>query len=244
METRDDAPAVRLRDASAIALAITSGATDALSFLALGGAFTSVMTGNLVLLGISIGHPNSALAQQIAVAIIGYIAGCAVGVRIAGIAKPDDPSWPPAIARALAVEFCLFVLYAAGWWAAGGKPAGALAAGLLGLSALALGIQSATVQRFGVSGLSTTYLTGTLTTLVIRIATRRRSLDDSRHLLILAGLVVGAALAAVLALYARAFAPLMQLVPLSIAIGIVGWQVRRGRPQKARRQRGRFNFRQ
>ena len=244
METRDDAPAVRLRDASAIALAITSGATDALSFLALGGAFTSVMTGNLVLLGISIGHPNGALAQQIAVAIIGYIAGCAVGVRIAGIAKPDDPSWPPTIARALAVEFCLFVLYAAGWWAAGGKPAGALAAGLLGLSAVALGIQSATVQRFGVSGLSTTYLTGTLTTLVSRFATRRRSLDDSRHLLILAGLVVGAALAAVLAFYGRAFAPLMQLVPLSIAIGIVGWQVRRGRPQKARRQRGRFNFRQ
>ena len=232
METRDDAPAARLRDASAIALAITSGATDALSFLALGGAFTSVMTGNLVLLGISIGHPNGALAQQIAVAIVGYIAGCVVGVRIAGIAKPDDPAWPPAVARALAVEFCLLVFYAAGWWVVGGKPAGALAAGLLGLSALALGIQSATVQRFGVSGLSTTYLTGTLTTLVSRLVTRRRSRDDSRHLLILAGLIVGAALAAVLALYARALAPLMQLVPLGIALGIVGWQVRRGRPPK------------
>jgi uncharacterized membrane protein YoaK (UPF0700 family) len=234
MESREHGGALRLRDASAVALAITSGATDALSFLALSGAFTSVMTGNLVLLGISLRHTNGALAQQITVAIIGYITGCAVGVRIAGIANSDDPVWPPAVARALAVESCMFILYAAGWWVGGAKPAGALAAGLLGLSGLALGIQSATVQRFGVSGLSTTYLTGTLTTLVIRLVTRRRSRDDSRQLLILVGLVVGAALAAVLDLCARDLAPLMQLVPLGIALGIVGWQVRRRRPPKAR----------
>jgi predicted benzoate:H+ symporter BenE len=43
----------RWRDAAAVALAVTSGATDAISFIVFGGAFTSVMTGNLVLLGYS-----------------------------------------------------------------------------------------------------------------------------------------------------------------------------------------------
>src|SRR6185369_17222366 len=43
----------RLRHALILALAVNAGATDAIGFLALGGAFTSVMTGNLVLFGIS-----------------------------------------------------------------------------------------------------------------------------------------------------------------------------------------------
>jgi uncharacterized membrane protein YoaK (UPF0700 family) len=56
-------------------------------------------------------------------------------------------------------------LFAAGC-VAGARVAG-VARGLLALTALALGIQSAAIQRFGVLGLSTTYLTGTLTTLAI-----------------------------------------------------------------------------
>ena len=90
MATSSDRPseehvvARRVRDVAAVILAITSGATDAIAFLALGGAFTSVMTGNLVLLGISLGQADAALGRQIAVAVIGYIAGCYIGARITG----------------------------------------------------------------------------------------------------------------------------------------------------------------
>jgi hypothetical protein len=90
----------RARDAAAVALAVTSGAPDAIAFLALGGAFTSVMARNLVLLGISQGQADSQLARHVAVAIICYIAGSAVGARLAGTAAPDDPVWPPAVTRA------------------------------------------------------------------------------------------------------------------------------------------------
>jgi uncharacterized membrane protein YoaK (UPF0700 family) len=44
---------IRVRNAAAAALAVTSGATDAIGYLALGHVFTSAMTGNLTLLGSS-----------------------------------------------------------------------------------------------------------------------------------------------------------------------------------------------
>jgi uncharacterized membrane protein YoaK (UPF0700 family) len=215
----DHLAACRLRDAAALTLAVTSGATDAISFLALGGAFTSVMTGNLVLLGVSLGYTDSGLSRQIGAAVVGYIAGCAIGARITGTPVHGEPVWPTAVTRGLAVEAVLFVMYAAGWWAVGGRPGGAAEAGLLGLSALALGIQSASVRRFGVTGLSTTYLTGTLTTLVIRLASGGRFRNVARNLLLLLALLAGAAVAAaLLALHAFALVPLVQLIPLGMVV--------------------------
>jgi uncharacterized membrane protein YoaK (UPF0700 family) len=216
-----DAVAGRIRDAACVTLAITSGATDAISFLTLGGAFTSVMTGNLVLLGISVGGADGRLARQVGVALAGYITGCAVGARITGAAAPAEPPWPWAVTRGLLIEVSLFAVYAVGWWHAGGRPVGLMAAGLLGLSALALGMQSSTVRRFGASGLSTTYLTGTLTTLVISLATGGRLRGVARHLSLLVALVSGAATAALLLLvHARVFAVLVPLVPLGVVLAL------------------------
>lgn len=230
----DHLVANRLRDAAALTLAITSGATDAISFLALGGAFTSVMTGNLVLLGVSLGHTDGVLARQIGAAVVGYVAGCAIGARITGTPVDGEPVWPPAVTRGLAVEAGLFVMYAAGWWAVGGRPDGAAEVGLLGLSALALGIQSASVRRFGVTGLSTTYLTGTLTTLVIRLANGERFRNVARNLLLLLALLAGAAVAAaLLALHAVALVPLVQVTPLGlVVVAALATVARRERAQR------------
>jgi uncharacterized membrane protein YoaK (UPF0700 family) len=210
-----------LRSAAVVILAVTSGATDAVAFLALGGAFTSVMTGNLVLLGISLGQRDPVLAEQILLAVLGYIGGCAAGVRIAGIARGDDPVWPPAVTRALVVETGLFLVYAIGWWGVGGDPGGAMKPLLLGVCAFALGIQSSAVRRFGVSGLSTTYLTGTLTTLVMRLASGGRLRDLAQHLALLMALVTGAvAVALLLRLRLGKFAPLVSLLPLVVVLAI------------------------
>ena len=238
----DDTAVRRLRDGAAVTLAITSGATDAISILTLGGAFTSVMTGNLVLLGVSIGHADSGLARQIGVAVIGYIAGCAVGARITGTPAHGEGVWPAAVTRGLAVEAALFSLYAAGWWAAGGRPSGAATAALLGLCALALGIQSSSVNRFGVMGLSTTYLTGTLTTLVIRLANGGRFRDVARHFLLLVALLSGAAIAtALLALQVRAVVPLVQLVPLGAVVVIATTVAAASRLGRVRQVGGRID---
>jgi uncharacterized membrane protein YoaK (UPF0700 family) len=65
-------PARRL-DALVAILAMTAGATDAISFLGLGGVFSSVMTANLVLLGLGAGQQNGPLAVHAGAALTGYI---------------------------------------------------------------------------------------------------------------------------------------------------------------------------
>lgn len=211
----------RHRTARIVALAVNSGATDAIGFLALGGAFTSVMTGNMILLGLSVNNPS--LAVRTVAAIISYIAGASVGARVAGQAAPSDPPWPREVTRALVVEWAIFVAYAIGWYAAGSRPSASLQLGLLMLNATALGVQSAAIQRFGIAGLSTTYLTGTLTTVVARLAQRRPVREVVTSLQILGGLIAGAATGGALVRFAPPIVPVVQLSSLGCVIASVTW---------------------
>jgi uncharacterized membrane protein YoaK (UPF0700 family) len=203
--------AASLRDLLVVALAVTSGATDAIGFLALGSAFTSVMTGNLVLLGIGAAHGDLTALGLTATAIASFVVGAALGARLAGTPQPGDAYWPRAITRALMVQIGLFAVFAVWWWALGSDPSGDVLLPLLSLNAAALGLQSSAVQRFGVSGLSTTYLTGTLTTVVIRLTTGKRLAEVSHSLWILLGLVAGAAAGALLVRHLPIAVPLVQL---------------------------------
>lgn len=209
---------IRLRHALVVVLTLNAGATDAIGFLALGGAFTSVMTGNLVLFGISVAESDATLARHILTAVLCYIGGCVLGGRLAGTPAGDQPVWPRPVSRALCVEFVIFLGCAIGWWLTGSAPTGAVQLVLLAGNALALGVQSSSVQRFGVSGLSTTYMTGTLTTLIVRLTSGGRLRDVAESLQILGGLVVGAILAAVLADHVPVCAPLIQLVSVGFVL--------------------------
>lgn len=225
----------RWREALAVVLAVNSGATDAIGFLALGGAFTSVMTGNMVLLGISAAGADVTLAVHTAAAIACFIVGCALGTRVAGVARPEDPVWPAPVTRALALETTMIALYAVGWWVWDADPGPRPQLGLLVINALALGVQSSTVQRFGMPGLSTTYLTGTLTTLVVRLASGHRPRAVVNSGFILGGLVTGAAIGAVLILHAPVLAPLVQLASLAgvLTVAVLVMRPRGSRPARA-----------
>ena len=213
--------ALRLRQTLVVTLAVVSGATDAIGLIALGGAFTSVMTGNLVILGASASTADGGLAVASGGAIIAFCAGAALGARLAGSPAPGDRTWPRPVTVALTVELVLLTGYAVGWWATGAEPGTVLTLALLFAMSAALGIQSSTVQRFGVSGMSTTYLTGTLTTVVIRLATGRGVREVWHSIEILVGLVAGAAAAAGLLLVAPLSAPVLQLAGLG-AVVLIG----------------------
>src|SRR4051812_44796830 len=211
----------RLRQTLVVTLAVVSGATDAIGLLALGGAFTSVMTGNMVLLGVAASSADATLAASSGFAILAFCAGAALGARLAGSAQHGDRVWPRSVTVGLAVELVFVAGYAAGWWATGAEPGPGVALALLLSTAVALGIQSSTVQRFGVTGMSTTYLTGTLTTVVIRLAGGRGVREVWHSVEILLGLIGGAAAGAALVLLAPPLAPLLQLVALG-AVVLVG----------------------
>ena len=208
----------RIRHALVVVLTVNAGATDAIGFLALGGAFTSVMTGNLVLFGISAAEGDGTLARHIVTAVLCYIGGCVLGARLAGTAVAGQSVWPRPVTRALAVEFLIFLGYAIGWWATGSAPTGGVQLLLLAANAVALGVQGSSVQRFGVSGLSTTYMTGTLTSVIVRLTSGGRLRDVAESLQILGGLVVGAISAAALVDHLPVCAPLIQLVPVSAVL--------------------------
>lgn len=195
-----------------VVLAVTSGATDAVGFLALGSAFTSVMTGNMVLLGVGAADRDLALVFSTSVAILSFVSGAAIGARVAGSPTKGDALWPKPVTVAIWIELVLFVVFAALWWAMGGAPEAEWLLVCLALNALALGLQSSAIQRFGVSGLSTTYLTGTLTNVVIGL-THGKGFKAVRHsLVILLGLIVGAAIATLLVEFAPLAVPVVQLV--------------------------------
>ena len=219
--------ALRLRQSLVVVLAVVSGATDAIGLLALGGAFTSVMTGNLVIIGVSASTADGALAIAAGGAIVAFCAGAAIGARLAGSPLAGDRIWPRPVTVALTVELGLMTAYAVGWWVTGGQPGTATSLALLFAMSAALGIQSSTVQRFGVSGMSTTYLTGTLTTVVIRLATGRGVREVWHSVEILTGLVAGAAAGAGLLVLAPLLAPVLQLVALGAVIVVAAVAGRR-----------------
>ena len=219
--------ALRLRQSLVVTLAVVSGATDAIGLMALGGAFTSVMTGNLVILGVAASTADGGLAIASGGAIVAFCAGAALGARLAGSPVPGDRIWPRPVTVGLAVELVLMVAYAVGWWITGGQPGTAVSLALLFAMAAALGIQSSTVQRFGVSGMSTTYLTGTLTTVVMRLATGRGVREVWHSIEILVGLVAGAAAGAALLVLAPLAAPVLQVAALGAVVLVAAVAFRR-----------------
>lgn len=232
--TRRQHPAF-VRDCVVVVLALTSGATDAIGFLALGSAFTSVMTGNMVLFGIGLAHGDVSVLVLTAAAIASFVTGAAVGARVAGSPAPGDSYWPPAVTRAVAIEFMLFVVFAGSWWALGSAPSSAALLPLLALNAAALGLQSSAIQRFGVSGLSTTYLTGTLTNVVIRLVSGKRLAEVAHSLWILLGLIAGASIGALLVRLSPVAVPLVQLGTTGVALCVVVFtrQLRETRPSNS-----------
>ncbi|HUY30328.1 MAG TPA: YoaK family protein [Acidimicrobiales bacterium] len=217
---------VRLRAVLVVVLTVVTGVTDAIGFTKLGGVFTSVMTGNMVLLGVAVGRGSMLLALHTGVAFLAYIAGGFAGAHIAGTAEHDPDVWPRRVTITLAVELGVLTTFAVAWEATGGRPAAGVTSLLIAVNAIGLGVQSSAVLRFGVSGLSTTYLTGTLTTVLTSIARRDRFATYARSVAILCALVGGACIGALTALRAPLVAPFFQVVPLTavVAIGAIAFR--------------------
>ncbi|MGW5558213.1 YoaK family protein [Micromonospora sp. NPDC003944] len=211
---------LRHRHALVVVLTFLTGSADALGFLALGGAFASVMTGNMVLLGLSAGRGEAELALTSGCAIASFIVGVLAGARVVGSARPDDPVWPRRVTWALVLELSVFVLFAVVWEVTLDTPDARVHLALLMLSAVALGVQSSAIQRFGVSGLSSTYLTGTLTSLIAGVAARRPWAVLRPKAQVLLALMVGAAVGALVALHLPVVAPALLIVPLVLVIAV------------------------
>jgi len=160
----------RYRNALVVLLTLSAGALDAVSYLRLGKVFSSVVTGNLALLGVASSTRDGTLAL--------------------------NAGWPWHLAArvtvTLAVEWALLVAFSIGWLGVGEHPAGSGGLGLLVLGVAAMGVQSTAVRRLG--PMSTAYLTSTLTGILTGLAVRRWPAEWQRSTGVILAAVAGAAL--------------------------------------------------
>lgn len=160
-------PAQRMTPRRRVALLLggSAGYLDAVGYLTL-GLFTANMTGNTVLLGIFAGEGRWSAAGRALLALALFF----VGATLAGVAARRQIR----LAGLLAAEAAALLAGLAYWDAALGRARGTVEApgalALIALFSIAMGIQSAAVRRVGEHRISTTYVTGTLTSLATDVA--------------------------------------------------------------------------
>jgi uncharacterized membrane protein YoaK (UPF0700 family) len=162
------------KDGPILLLTWASGCLDALSYVGLGQVFVANMTGNTVLFGLAIAQGDQLTILRSLTALLGFALGamCSAFLVERNYERPRG-TWTPRVVLALAIEACLLLIFALVWLLAKHGPQVNLIIYLLiVISALAVGQQSAVVTSLGVPGVSTTYITGTITTLMTAIGRR------------------------------------------------------------------------
>jgi uncharacterized membrane protein YoaK (UPF0700 family) len=200
----------------AAGLAAAAGAVDVLAFTRMGQAFASIVTGNLVVAGTAIGQADPPMLVNVAVAVGAFAVGVVlggIGVRRAG---PTTARWPVHVTVLCVAELVVLLVLAGVWLATGGAPLGAVQYGEQVAAALAMGLQSAAFRLVPVPGVTTTYFTGTLTSLLVGLVTAGRF--NVAALIALVALLGGAVLAGLLVAHATAAAVLLPVALLVLVV--------------------------
>jgi uncharacterized membrane protein YoaK (UPF0700 family) len=221
---------VRVRNRLLAALTVSSGAVDAISFLALGRIFTAFMTGNIAFLGMGIaGYPGAPRISSVLASMAGFAGGVYLATKIVkrssqSAAHEGEQAtgvvWPRQTTRALGISLLPHVCFLVIWLATSGRPGDNLIPVLLAVWALAMGNQSAAVRQLNVGGIFTTAATDTFIFLAGDWAYNRplTSEEHSRLRAVLVSLVIGATAGALLLLHAPIYAPVL---PVVITVGVV-----------------------
>src|ERR1700733_13380356 len=114
----------------AISLTFGSGVADVASFTRLGGVFTSVMTGNIVLWGLATARGSLSLASHTAVVAGGTWIGHGVNAASAAVkgtaadSGDDDAGLPGHVLWVLLAELTMMAGFTVGWEVSGASPGG------------------------------------------------------------------------------------------------------------------------
>jgi uncharacterized membrane protein YoaK (UPF0700 family) len=211
-----------------VALTAGTASLDVTAFFRLGGVFASVMTSNLVFVGVAVVKTEAAFGARCAVAILSYIVGVGLGSAIAPPSGQENRLGTRPLSMLLTGELALLVAYTIWWMALDARPAGWTRLALLGVIALAMGSQSAAARQLGNPNAGTTYLTGTLTSVISSLAGRRR--PDAESVAVIIALLVGAGAGAALLDAAPITVPLLALAGVCITVAL-SWRFRSTQPR-------------
>lgn len=164
MADADRPPAGALSDVTTGLYMVTAicGLVDAVCFLALGGVFAEMMTGNLLLLALSFGV-GTVMGDVVryGTAIAAFVVGALLGGRLL-----RGPQELRERRIGFAVEGAVLLVATATAWLAAPDACNGAGHALVGLLAFAMGIQNAMMRVHGVPDLATNVMTVTFTGLV------------------------------------------------------------------------------
>src|SRR5467141_4101290 len=210
----------KVRDLLLNALTVSSGAVDAISFLALGKVFSAFMTGNIAFLGLRVAGASAPGGVAILVSMATFAAGVYVSTRIV---KPSEGSgmWSQRVTLALGISLIAHIVFLTIWFATNGQPSVNVAHVLLGLWGFAMGMQSAAVRTLHVGGVFTTAATATVIFLVGDVTNWSATVVERRRLAgVLISLFVGATAGGLLLVHAHILAPVLPFLVTVAAVAI------------------------
>lgn len=205
---------------SLILLSLSAGAADAFAFLALGGIFTANMTGNLILTAMFTRTEFVTTLWTAIVAVVAFAGVLYAAFRLTAGTAPG-PGTPRRVVRRLVLPSLVIETVVVAIWLPFHGDGLAERGVVIALSSAALALQTVAAKKLSdVDGITTTYVTGTLTTTMQDLAERRGFGETVRILSILA-LPVGA-LAATAALAAATWSgPIVAWAAAALATGLL-----------------------
>jgi uncharacterized membrane protein YoaK (UPF0700 family) len=154
-------------------LTLAAGWTDAVCYFSVGGVWASIMSGNILFVGLSIVTRNTALLTRAGVALLLFLVGVIVGSRSLQMLPMHQSMghWRRTFACYLLVEGVVLLAFAIVWSLVGNLAQHpAVQVVLLGIAAFGMGLQGALVGAFNILDINTAALTGTELLLGIRLA--------------------------------------------------------------------------
>jgi len=143
---------------------------------------------------------------------------------------------PAHVSWALVTELVLLAGFTVGWEVTGARPAGWAEFVLLAALAEAMGMQSSSVNEMGLTNVSTTFLTGTLTGLVSSLARPGQEMKHgARRIGVLIGLATGALLCGLLVATAPRVVPVLPLAAVITALVLSAVPLSNGEDENPRR---------
>ena len=233
---------VAVRNGLLNALTVSSGAVDAISFLALGKVFTAFVTDNVAFLGMAIASTTGSNIYGVVpprilwvlAALAGFAGGIYLATKIVRPSRqpathegghPNGGVWPQRTTFALGLSLLAHLCFVLIWFATSARPGDNVIPVLLSTWALAMGMQSAAVRNLNVGGIFTTAATATFIFLFGAVANGVPITGDERRRMrgVLVSLAIGATAGGLLLIHAPIYAPVL---PFVITIGVVATAVK------------------
>ena len=219
----------RVRDVLLVALAVSTGAVDALSWLGLGKVFSAFMTGNLAFLGFRVAGAAGPPVPRVLAAVEAFALGALLAALLVRTQDTGE-TWPRRVTVALAAATLPQAAFCAVWVSVGGHPSSGASDLLIVLSALAMGMQTIAVFALGVRGVLTTAATATLAILMGDLSGWSQSRGERLRLsAVVVGLFGGAVVGAFLMVHAVTWAPFFPLAATTLVVAVAAVSFQTGK---------------